>query len=282
MTEWVLPPAIISTYEAAGPTGRRSTAVDRSGRSSAPAASGGTSRRSIAESDEMYARMLGPLEAAGGAGRPRRRRPRGPRGRPPRALPGPVQLPVLARGLRRPVPARTCGTRSTAPDRAPQRPRRRRGQDRPARLAGGGRLQPRRPAGGPAGERPAGRLRPPGASAGTSTSWTSAAPAVNVLATLDRRPEPYHGTIRDAVRTRGSAEQGGRAVEHPRPGRPEAGGAGQAPRLRSPPPQGAGRPLLPARRDASTTWPPAGTSSAATSPPAPTCRRPTARTTASP
>ena len=57
------------------------------------------------------------------------------------------------------------------------------------------------------------------ARAATSTSWTSARRATNLLATLDRRPEAYHQAIR-----------GGRR-DSARPGRPRT--AGERPRPRS-------------------------------------------------
>ena len=71
----------------------------------------------------------------------------------------------------------------------------------------------------------------------------------NVLATLDRRPEAYHATIAwPPAAARGACAPPRRAGQHPRPRRPEAGGARPPARLRPSPPQGARRSLLPARR----------------------------------
>ena len=161
MTEWALPPPRL--VELQGRRCRRPRASPAAERLKPFVRAGGFWRNfkaRYAESDEMYARMLGVSHRLAAAEADRRGRPRLPRRRPPGALPRPVQLPLLARRLRRPLSAPPPQRHLPPPDRRAQRARRRRGADRPPRRDRGRRLQPRRPPGSPARERPPDRLRP--------------------------------------------------------------------------------------------------------------------------
>ena len=114
MTEWVLPSERLVEYQTARPED-----PGRPGRRPAPPVRPG--RRVLAELQGEVRRKrrdvrqdARPLEPPGRPGPVRRGRPRFPRDRPPGALPEPVQLPLLARGLRRPVPPPTSAMPSTA------------------------------------------------------------------------------------------------------------------------------------------------------------------------
>ena len=132
MTEWALPPEASAAYRRAS---RRVEAIDDGGEVARFFRPGGFWRNfkaKYAECDEMYARMLAVSQPTGRAGGRRLGRPRLPRGRPPGALSRPVQLSLLARLVRRPVPAAPEERHLSRPDRRGQRARRRRGPDRPA------------------------------------------------------------------------------------------------------------------------------------------------------
>ena len=242
MTEWALPSSKLIELKHAQKHGEGHPAADRL----KPFVRAGGFWRNFkaryAESDEMYARMLDVSHRLAAAEAEPRGRPRLPRRRPPGALPGSVQLPVLARVVRRPVPAPPPERDLPAPDRRPQRARRRRGADRPEGLARRGRLQPRRPPGGPPRKRPAHRLRPPGV--GRARLRAGRPPR------LDQRPEharppPRALPRRDRRGRRPVATHDGADV-HARPRGLQARRARPDARLRPPPPQGARRPL-PAR-----------------------------------
>ncbi len=198
----------------------------------------------------MYARMLGLSRRLAAAQDRRRRRPRLPRRRPPGALPRPVQLPLLARRVRRPVPAPPPQRDLSPPDRRPQRPRRRRGA-RPAPASSldvadfnlDARQEVRLE-----NDRLIALVRP--ATGGHVYELDVRHALTNVLATLDRRPEAYHGDDRRGGRRPAERE---RRPGDQRASRPEAGRARPAPRLRPPPAQGARRSLLSRRRHPRTT-----------------------------
>ena len=266
-----------------GQASRRATpAPSRSARSSAPAASGGTSRTSMPRRDEMYARMLG-LSRRLGRGRRRRAEPiatalddarrelyRGQCNCPYwHGAFGGLYLPHLRNAIYKHLIAA-----HDALDRAEGKAGPRVALDvadfnldarLEARLENDRLVAFVRPAtGGHVYEldvRRAGGQRPG-----------------------DARPPPRVVPRRHRRGRRAPTRRRGRRgpVEPPRPGHPQAGGDRPAPRLRPLPPQGAGRPLLPARRDPRRPGRAAATSSAATSSPAPICRRPTARPAASP
>ena len=192
----------------------------------------------------MYARMLGVSDRLAAARRRRRGRPRLPRRRPPGPLSGPMQLPLLARGLRRPLPAPPPQRHLSPPDRRPQRAGRGRGASRPAGLARRRPTSTSTPA-RRSGSRTTGcRLRPPG---DRRPPLRTRRPPRRDQRPRHPRPPPRGLPRHD--RRRASGRDGAvTAREHPRARRPQAGGARPAPRLRPPPPQGPGRPLLPARR----------------------------------
>ncbi len=225
MTEWVLPPRKLAEFQAAvEPLGKR---LDGSHPSGDPqldrlrpfVRAGGNwrnfkaqlcrDRRDVRPDARRLEppRRLDPLSPG---------RPRLPRIRADGPVPGPVQLPLLARGLRRPLPAPPPERDLPPPDRRRHGPRRGRRAGRPAGRDGGRRLQPRRPPGGPDRERPPGRLPPPGAGG-------------------------------PPLRTR-LATRPGQSARHPRPS-PRG-----LPRRRSPTPPGPARPPGTRRPASSTAW----------------------------
>ena len=206
MTEWALPSRVAAGVSrwlpSVWPRCRRRR---RSSGSSGPAGSGATSRRGIPRATRC---TRGCSASRGGWPRSRRTRcrPRLPGSRPPGALPRPVQLPLLARVVRRPLSAPPQERDLPRPDRRAQRARRRRGRVGPARRARGRRLQPRRPPGSPPGERPPDRLGPARAR-GPRLRAGRPRNATNLLATLDRRPEAYHADILAAAADRGDGQE---------------------------------------------------------------------------
>ena len=200
----------------------------------------------------MYARMLGVSRPPGRARGRRLGRPRLPRGRPPGALSRPVQLPLLARVVRRPLPAPPPERDLPQPDRRGQRPRRRRGADRArgsrsrsadfnldarqeVRLENDHLIALVRPAHGRA---PLRAGRPPSA---RRTCWPRSTAAPRPIT----RPSRGRGPPADGR----AATAGPLGRRRLRLDRDQAARARGAPGLRPPPPQGAGRPLLPGRRD---------------------------------
>ena len=199
MTEWALPPDAAAAYKRAS---RRVEAIEDGGEVERFFRAGGFWRNfkaKYAESDEMYARMLAVSRRLAATRGRRLGRPRLPGRRAAGALSRPVQLPLLARLVRRPLSAPPAERDLPQPDRRRQRARRRRGPDRPAGRARGRRLQPRRPPGGPPGERPADRAGPPGAGGPVyeldvrrcaTTCWrrSTAAPSPITRRSARRRP----------------------------------------------------------------------------------------------
>ena len=218
MTEWALPaPRLVELPRRRA--GDRGPARPPSGssRSSAPAGSGGTSRRSTpratrctrgcsasrtawptprptAEADPDY------LDVARAG-----------------ALSRPVQLPLLARRLRRPLSAPPPQRDLPPPDRRAQRARRRRGADRPPRRARG---------------RPTSTSTPARKSGSRTTGWSRfVRPAtgghiyeLDVRAGADQRPgharPPPRGLSRSDRRGGAAAGPGlPRPGERPEPGR---------------------------------------------------------------
>ena len=137
MTEWALPPDASAAYRRAS---RRVEAIDDGGESARVL----PRRRLLAQLQGEVRRVrrdvrpdAGRLPPPGRARGRRLGRPRLPGRRPAGALSRPVQLPLLARLLRRALSAPPPQRDLPQPDRRRQRPGRRRGPDRPAGRARG-------------------------------------------------------------------------------------------------------------------------------------------------
>ena len=172
MTEWVLPSEQLAEYAAV----RREMENDPRWPRLARFVRGGFWRNfqvKYPEANEMYSRMMmvsRRLQAAidaGAHGELVEQARSGPVSRP-------VQLQLLARRVRRRLPAALAQRHLSRADRGRQPARPRAAQARRLGRADGRRLQLRRPAGSAAGQRQAGGADRPRAAAACSTSSTSA------------------------------------------------------------------------------------------------------------
>ena len=207
MTEWVLPPGDHHEYDKAG---RLVRSHDQSHQITPFFRAGGFWRnfkaRLSRERRDVRANA-GPLQASGGRRRSSRRRSRLPRRRPPRVVPGPVQLPVLARRVRRSVPAAPAGAIFRALIACHNAIDEAEGKDGPrVELEVGDFNLDARQEARLENDRLIAFGRP--AQGGQLYELDVRQAGVNVLSTLDRRPEVYHQTILDTIRTRGAVEHG--------------------------------------------------------------------------